>query len=204
MSEAETAGHLLVRACRTESLPAFRQMSRSRDDEYLSRQTSSAVVEAGLLCIERDRFLDPKEQVDTVAVGTEDMKDPGDLWFSVATPRPRSLDQVLAVQVETQALTVACPQDEGSPLTVTLLGNQAMWGSDMLLPILSDVAFPPRQERVTFPRLQRGRHQVMVGGKDGFWQSEEVTLGRRPRTVTRGPVRSMEDELMEMALRSNP
>jgi hypothetical protein len=256
LGEAETAGHLLVRACRTENLPAFRQMarspyakvrdagalalrslgerpppsrsnppvsvrvsvagaalegstltwslSRSRDDEYSSRQSSSAVVEAGLLRIERDPFLDPKEQVDTVSVATTDMKDPADLWFSVSTPRPRRLDQILDLQVETQALTLICPQVEGSPARITLLGNQAMWGSDMMLPILSEVPIAPGQDRVTFPRLQRGRYQVMVVAKDGFWQSEELTLARRPRTMTCGPLRSMEAELMEIALRSNP
>ncbi len=248
LSEAETAAHLLLKACRPESLPAFRRMarspyarvrepgalalralgerppparsnppvvvqvavnasplhgrvnyelSRSSHEVYAGSASSTAEARSGVLHLDRDPFLDRKAVVKTVTVGSESMTRPDDLWFSATLPRPRDLDATLRVDVETQALTLVCPQAETMPLTITLEAEQETWGERTFTPILYGVTLGPGPASVAFPRLQRGRYRWMVVGPEGeVWQSDELSLGRKPLTSTCGPLQSFEPGIL--------
>ncbi|HEY5906916.1 MAG TPA: hypothetical protein VIZ31_02675, partial [Vicinamibacteria bacterium] len=248
LSEAETAAHLLLKACRPESLPAFRRMarspyarvrepgalalralgerppptrsnppvvvqvavnaspldgrvsyklSRSSDEMYAEWESSTAEARSGVLHLDRDPFLDRKTVVKTVTVGSESMTRPDDLWFSATLPRPRDLDATLRVDVETQALTLVCPQAETMPLTIILEAEQKLWGEPTFTPILYGLTLGPGPTSVAFPRLQRGRYQWRVVGPEGeVWESDELSLGHKPLTSTCAALQSFEPGIL--------
>lgn len=238
-SEAETAAHLLVKACRPESLPAFRTMTRSvysrvreagalalrshgeraprkRENPpvvftvtvngaplgerrvewalerrsgagYSSSESSAATTVDSRLLLERDPFLDPKAPVDTVTLSTGHLSAPGDLWFSIALPRAESLDRPTPVRVETQSLTIRCPEAGAADLRLSLDAPESRWGAYAFFTILDDVPLTGTQPLV-FPRLQRGPYQLVVRGPAGSWESDRIALGADPALVTCGPL----------------
>lgn len=179
-NEAEMAAHVLVRLCRSESLPAFRIMARSsyskvreagalalrslgepapkvrptppivvqvtvngqhpsglklhwslgrsRSGGWTTREETATTATEGTLRLDRDPFLDPKEPVDRITLGTPNLGSAQDTWFEVTRPRPANLERPLVFHVETQALTVSCPEAEHQPLTLRLDAPTDRWG----------------------------------------------------------------------------
>jgi hypothetical protein len=231
---AETAAHLLVRACRPESLPAFRAMAHSpytrvreagalarrslgeeapevrpnppvvvpvvvdgtplsghrlqwtlsgrRSDDF-SWLSDSVVAEDGQARLERDPFLDPARDVGRLTLATGTVQEPGDLWFAASQVRPHDLDRPSEVAVRTQALTLHCPEAERTDLRLALWSRS---GDDEPHEDAVTSGMKLLSARTTFSRLQRGRYQLSLFGREGHWESEEIELEGDPVSVSCG------------------
>lgn len=150
-------------------------------------QTRSSVARSdkgGVVRLERDPFVDPKQPVQRWALEAPKLAEPGDVWLAVGGPTPANLDAVTDVEVATQSLTLVLRPDPG-PATVTLQANSARsWIGEFLHAISRELRAEPGSTLV-FARLQRGReYRLDVVRADGTrWESERIALGDVPVVV---------------------
>jgi hypothetical protein len=152
------------------------------------RESSTADTDRdGILRLERDPFMDPRNRITSVLLTAPNLTSATDAWFAVSLDRPADLDAGTTASIRTGSLTVLIPESlAGSagrrPLTLQLVAETVRYGPvSRPLPISRELSIV--SPRITFPHLQRGRYQAWLHGPGGLHMSPEAEVGERPATV---------------------
>ena len=142
----------------------------------------------GAFELARDPFVDPRQPVASVQFKAPEPSSPNDLWFVTGIEGPADLDTTTTVSVRTGSLTVVIPpallapgKGGGAP-TATLRADIPGQSPQFLALRVgnrpSQVSGP-----ATWPRLQRGRYQVLVYRDGMSYASPIEEVGERPATA---------------------
>ena len=152
------------------------------------RESSSDETDRdGILRLDRDPFMDPRNRITSVLLTAPNLTSATDAWFAVSFDRPRDLDSVSTASIRTGSLTVLIPEslsagDGRRPTTIQLLGEIARYGPvSVPLPISQEL--PLVSARITFPHLQHGQYQAWLQEPLGVHTSPAAEVGERPATV---------------------